>query len=239
MTTGKGDITVMTRHGKRIIKNVFLVPGLEKNPLSVPQIISSGYRVRFQDKRCIIQDANGKEIMNIEMTNKSFKIKLSSVEEEAMTANVQTEETWHKRLGHVSNKRLQQMQDKDLVNGLPRFKVTKEACKVCNLGKQSRKSFPKESQTKTREKLEIVHTDVCGPMQHQSIDGSRYYVLFLDDYTHMCWVYFLKQKSETFGTFKKFKALVEKQSNCSIKTLRFDEGGKFTSREFNQFCEEK
>jgi precorrin-6B methylase 1 len=47
MTAGKGDITVMTRHGKRIIKNVFLVPGLEKNLLSVPQIISSGYRVLF------------------------------------------------------------------------------------------------------------------------------------------------------------------------------------------------
>jgi len=76
-------------------------------------------------------------------------------------------------------------------------------------------------------------------MKHQSIDGSRYYVLFLDDYTLMCWVYFLKQKSETFGTFKKFKALVEKQSNCSIKTLRSDGGGKFTSREFNQFCEEE
>ncbi|XP_010436687.1 PREDICTED: uncharacterized protein LOC104720492 [Camelina sativa] len=105
MTAGKGDITVMTSHGKKIIKNVFLVPGLEKNLLSVPQIISSVYQVRFQDKRCIIQDANGKEIMDIQMTNKSFKIKLSSVEEEAMTANAQMEETWHKRLGHVSSKR--------------------------------------------------------------------------------------------------------------------------------------
>ena len=44
----------------------------------------------------------------------------------------------------------------------------------------------KESQTNTKEKLEIVHTDVCGPMQHQSVDGSRYFLLFLDDHTHMC-----------------------------------------------------
>ncbi|CAA7014800.1 unnamed protein product [Microthlaspi erraticum] len=239
MTVGKGDITVMTNHGKRIIKNVFLVPGLEKNLLSVPQIFSSGYQVRFEDKRCIIHDANGKKIMDIGMTNKSFKIKLSSVEEEAMTANVHMEETWHKRLGHVGKRRLQEMQDKDLVKGLPSFKVEKEACKACNLGKQSRKSFPKESQTKTKEKLEIVHTDVCGPMQNQSIDGSRYYVLFLDDYTHMCWVYFLKQKSETFLKFKKFKAMVEKQSGCVIKTLRSDGGGEFTSHEFNRFCEEE
>ncbi|XP_013626727.1 PREDICTED: uncharacterized protein LOC106332773 [Brassica oleracea var. oleracea] len=57
MTAGKGDITVMTKGGKRTIRNVFLVPGLAKNLLSVPQIVSSGYRVSFQEKRCIIDDA--------------------------------------------------------------------------------------------------------------------------------------------------------------------------------------
>ncbi|XP_033145473.1 uncharacterized protein LOC103839411 isoform X1 [Brassica rapa] len=241
MTAGKGDITVMTKGGKKTIRNVFLVPGLAKNLLSVPQIVSSGYRVSFQEKRCIIDDAKGRRIMDIPMTHKSYRIRMSSAQvEEAMSASEQGKmETWHKRLGHVGDKRLQQMQDKDLVKGLPKFKVKKEACEACRLGKQSRKSFPKESQTKTREKLEIVHTDVCGPMQHQSVDGSRYFLLFLDDHTHMCWVYFMKQKSETFSLFKKFKAMVEKQSDCTIKTLRSDGGGEFTSREFNRFCEEE
>ncbi|CAA7051764.1 unnamed protein product [Microthlaspi erraticum] len=131
------------------------------------------------------------------------------------------------------------MQEKDLVKGLPKFVVQKESCGACNLGKQSRKSFPKESQTKTRERLEIVHTDVCGPMQHKSLDGSRYFLLFLDDFTHMCWVYFLKQKSDTFSTFKKAKAMIEKQSGCSIKILRSDGGGEFTSKEFTKFYEDE
>ncbi|CAA7051765.1 unnamed protein product [Microthlaspi erraticum] len=87
MTAGKGDITVMTKHGKRVIRNVFLVPGLEKHLLSVPQIISSGYQVCFREKSCIILDAKDKKIVEIPMTNKSFRIKLSSVEEEAMQAS--------------------------------------------------------------------------------------------------------------------------------------------------------
>ncbi|CAA7026159.1 unnamed protein product [Microthlaspi erraticum] len=91
MTAGKGDITVMTSCGKKTIKNVFLVPGLEKNLLSVPQIISSGYQIYFQNKKCIIPDAYGKKTMEIPMTHKSFRIKMSYVFEEAMNANKQEE----------------------------------------------------------------------------------------------------------------------------------------------------
>ena len=64
------------------------------------------------------------------------------------------------------------------------------------------------------------------------------FLLFIDDYSRMSWVFFLKHKSETFENFKKFKALVEKQSGCSIKTLRSDRGGEFNFNEFNIFCEE-
>ena len=86
--------------------------------------------------------------------------------------------------------------------------------------------------------LEIVHTDVCGPISVESFGGSRYFLLFINDYNRMSWVFFLKHKSKTFENFKKFKALVEKQSECSVKTLRSDRGGDFNSNEFNIFCEE-
>lgn len=134
---------------------------------------------------------------------------------------------------------MQKIEDKDLVKGLPKFKVKKKMCEVCNLGKQPCKSFPTKSQTKTKKKLKIVHTVVCGQMQHQSLDESRYFILFLDDYTHMYWVYFLNQKSEYFSLFKKFKDMVEKQSDCTIKTLRSDGGGEFTLQKFNKFWKKK
>ncbi|CAA7062303.1 unnamed protein product [Microthlaspi erraticum] len=133
-------------------------------------------------------------------------------------------------------KKLKTQNQAKMVNGLPSFKVNQEVCGACKRGKQARDAFPKESQTKTKEKLEIVHTDVCGPMQTMSLNGSRYFLLFVDDYSHVCWTYFLKNKSEAFGVFKMYKAMVETQSGSKIKVLRSDGGGEFTSSEFNEFC---
>ena len=83
-----------------------------------------------------------------------------------------------------------------------------------------------------------MHTDVYGPMSVESMGGSQYFLLFTNDYSRMSWIYFLKFKSQTFENFKKFKALVEKQSGCSIKNLCSDRGGEFTSNKFIVFCEQ-
>ena len=88
------------------------------------------------------------------------------------------------------------------------------------------------------EKLQLIHTDVCGPMKTPSLNGSKYFILFIDNYTRMCWVYFTKQKSEVAGVFQNFKALVENQANCSIKMLRSDNGTEYTSDKFDRFCVE-
>ena len=110
-------------------------------------------------------------------------------------------------------------------------------CEGCVYGKQRRPPFPVGKAWRAVNCLELVHADLCGPMSVESLGGSRYFLLFTDDYSRMSWVYFLKYKSETFENFKKFKSLVEKQSGCQIKTLRTDRGGEFTSKEFNNFCE--
>jgi len=85
----------------------------------------------------------------------------------------------------------------------------------------------------------MVHTDICGPITPYSISKNRYFLFFIVDFSRKTWVYFLKEKSEAFCIFKKFKAYVEKQSGNSIKTLRSDRGGEFTSSEFNNFCTER
>ena len=73
-------------------------------------------------------------------------------------------------------------------------------------------------------------------MKTPSLGSQRYFLIFIDDFSRMTWVYFLKQKSEAFATFKKFKALVEKQKGCSIKTIRSDRGGEYTSQKFEEYC---
>ena len=66
--------------------------------------------------------------------------------------------------------------------------------------------------------------------------GNRYFLTFIDDCSRMTWVYFLRQKSDVFIGFKKFQAMVERQSYLKIKKLRSDRGGEYTSNEFGDFC---
>jgi transposase InsO family protein len=95
----------------------------------------------------------------------------------------------------------------------------------------------KSKECSTSRPLELVHTDLCGPTRTPTLQGERYFMLFIDDYTRMVWVSFLKEKSEALDTFKSFKALVENESDLRIKCLRSDRGGEFTSNDFNEFCE--
>ena len=131
---------------------------------------------------------------------------------------------------------LKLLAQKEMVKGLPPIDQSDQLCEGCLVGKQFRKSFPKESFTRASEPLQLVHTDVCGPIKPSSFGKNRYFLLFIDDFSRKTWVYFLKEKSEVFSVFKKFKALVEKQSGYEIKALRSDRGDEFTSNEFNESC---
>ncbi|KAH9735937.1 hypothetical protein KPL71_017913 [Citrus sinensis] len=145
--------------------------------------------------------------------------------------------TWHLRYGHLNFGGLELLFKKNMVKGLPYINHPDKLCEGCLLGKQFRKSFPKESNSRAQKPLELIHTDVCGPFKPNSLGKSNYFLLFIDDFSRKTWVYFLKQKSEVFEAFKKFKAAVEKESGYQIKAMRSDRGEEFTSKEFLEFCE--
>ena len=111
-----------------------------------------------------------------------------------------------------------------MVVGLPEIKAVKEVCEHCVLGKQCREAFTREAPTRASTPLELIHSDICGPMQTVTKAGNRYFLTFIDDCTRMCWVYFLRYKSEVFSVFKKFKTTVELQSGYKLKKLRSDRG---------------
>ena len=120
-----------------------------------------------------------------------------------VVANV---DIWHKFIGHVNEQRLRSMQSKQIVAGLPKFKVDgmHKVCAACQFGKQSRGSFPHERNV-CKKPLEGIHTNVWGPTKTRSLARRSYYVTFIDDYSRKVWVDFMKAKSEVFDHFKRFK----------------------------------
>jgi transposase InsO family protein len=101
-----------------------------------------------------------------------------------------------------------------------------------------RTSFPKDEATRPSKLLELVHSDVCGPMKTTSHGGAQYFVTFIDDFSRKTHVYLLKAKGKVFDTFKAYKALVENQTGMKIKTLRFNNKGEFVSQKFDNFLDE-
>ena len=99
-------------------------------------------------------------------------------------------------------------------------------------------SFKRKTYT-FKEVLELFHTGLCGPIEVKSYKGDKYIMLFVDDYSRMMTVISLKKRSDAFQMFKWYQARVEKETGKSLKYLRLDGGGDFTSKEFEKFCNNK
>jgi len=87
--------------------------------------------------------------------------------------------------------------------------------------------------------LERIHTNVCGPFSVASTTKHKYYVIFVDDFSRKCWIFFMQKKSETYLKFYEFKALVEKELGKKVKAPRSNNGGEFISGKFKDFCSAK
>ncbi|KAL8104982.1 hypothetical protein AgCh_028950 [Apium graveolens] len=233
---GMGDINIRTSFGTSwTLKDVRYIPGLKKMLLSVGQLDKEGYRVTFGDGQWKLIKGN-LVIARGEKNGTLYIVEQSSYEANAVADEIESSTLWHKRLGHMSEKGMKLLTSKGKIPELKNVEVG--LCEPCVLGKQKRVTFAKSGRTPKAKKLELVHTDVYGPTIVASLGGSRYYVTFIDDSTRKAWVYFLKNKSDVFATFKKWKTEVENQTGLKVKSLMSDNGGEYSSDEFKSYCAE-
>ena len=111
-------------------------------------------------------------------------------------------------------------------------------CSGCVLGKHHQDSFEKHASWHALAPLQLVHSDLCGPLLVVSFSGYKYFLTFIDDFSICTWVYFLKLKSEVFNMFLAFKAFIEKQSGHQVLKLRSDNSGEYVNNKFINFCTE-
>jgi hypothetical protein len=127
------------------------------------------------------------------------------------------------------------MRNKGMVEGFPKCKLEVIFCEHFIYGKQNWARFPSGA-TKEKEILELVHSDVFGPITIPSLGGCSYYVSFIDDFSMNTWIYFLRKKSKVFNKFKEFKSLMEYKTVKKIKVLRIENGGELCGKDFKHFC---
>lgn len=226
-----GDVRLTVMNGKSIesvlIQNVQYVPKICANLLSVSQMMRQGHIVKFEHNKCEIFDKSKTVIATATMHNNMFKLDRAPVSQcySANTDNHSNNILWHRRFGHASHDKIRKLST-ELADGIVLApKVQADPCEICLKGKQSRKPFREGSRAKGL--LGIIHSDLCGPLQVASLGGAVYFQLFIDDFSRMTFVYFLKKKSEATDCFINFKQFVENQTDKKIKIFRSDNGGEF------------
>lgn len=236
---GSGNIEIFTLTRDKQVKpntmyDVLHVPGLKANLFSVRSAAEKHLIVQFGHSRCWLKNKSGKLRATGTLYNKLYYLDTINSAYHAASPASNTD-LWHQRLGHAGIQCIKSAHQNRLVIGADLSNVHVGVCEPCIKGKMTRKPFDKHVGIKSSRPLELVHTDVCGPMQTKSIGGSTYFVSFIDDFSRYSYVYFMNEKSEVFARFKEFQALVENQTGLSISTLRSDNGGEYKNNNLEQY----
>ena len=244
---GKGEVHLSINQTRRMsIPNVHYVLGITKNLLSVSEATTNGTIIEFHSNCAIIKHKlpNGEMLItSCPKLGRLYPLQMmeeTQIEAHTTLGNIITNTTllWHYRLGHLNPKSMKTIQTHKLSEGVPTTPFRHlPLCEGCIFGKQSRQPFP-HSASQTERRLQLVHSDLCGPMPTTSLNGNKYFISFIDDHTRFTIIYFLKAKSEAFNAFKTYKVYMENQCQSKINTIRTDNGGEYFSHEWIKFCQE-
>lgn len=224
---GRGRIILEFTSGKDLVlNNVLHVPTIRRNLISGSILLSVGYRIVMESNKVVISKNNvfiGKGYVSERLIKLNVSSNIMNRKVSPTVLNIENSSIWHERLGHVNYVTIQRMINKGL---LPNHNI-KERYK-CEISKKSFSNITRYSSL-----LDLIHSDVCDNGKVLTRGGRRYFITIKDDYSKYCYVYLLKTKDEVLGCFKTYKAEVEKQTNKSIKIIRFDRGGEYMDNDFN------
>ena len=248
---GTGDIvmSMMTPSGtkKGVLTSVWHIPKLSRNLFSVGRFTKDVAPVTFDNNGCAVLLKGAKWTIGTRAGKGLFKLNMTPVPVETVNMASATQDSavsksylWHLRLGHIGYGGLEAIVKKNLADGLDIGSVKQwELCGGCALGKQTRVQFQSATTDRAKTLLEVVHSDVCGPMRTSTFGGMKYFVTFVDDKSRHCAVYLMRNKSEVYDKFVQFVKLAENQTDSRIKVLRSDNGGEYKSTKFVKFCADR
>ncbi|GKC77691.1 retrovirus-related pol polyprotein from transposon TNT 1-94 [Tanacetum coccineum] len=216
---GYGDYQI----GNVTISRVYYVEGLGHNLFSVGQFCDSNLEVAFCQHTCFIRNLEGVDLLTGSRGNNLHTLSLRDMIVSSLIcllskASKTKSWLWHRRL--------------------PKLKFEKDhLCSACAMGKSKKKPHKPKSKDTNQEKLYLLHMDLCGPMRVASVNGKKYILVIVDDYSRFTWVKFLRSKDEALDFIIKFLKMIQVRLKVTVRRIRTDNGTEFVNQTLREYYE--
>nr|GEW52071.1 retrovirus-related Pol polyprotein from transposon TNT 1-94 [Tanacetum cinerariifolium] len=201
--------------------------------------------VAFRISTCFVRDLQGNNLLT---GNKGFDLYTISLPESTsltplcLMAKASPTQAWlwHRTLSHLNFDYINLLLKKDVVIGLPKLKYVKDQlCSSCEVSKAKRSSFKSKAVPSSKGRLNLLHMDLCGPMRVASINGNKYILVIVDEYSIYTWTMFLRSKDETPEVLKEFLTMIQRNFQVSVITVQTDRGTEFLNKTLHAFFKEE
>ncbi|KAK1618838.1 hypothetical protein QYE76_024355 [Lolium multiflorum] len=227
------------------LETVMLVEHLGYNLLSIYHLADAGYNSYFTKYYVqVFRSDNLKLVLVGFVENNLYVVDLSKESPSFSTCLMAAKHDegwlWHRRLGHVNMRNLKQLLKGEHIVGLTGVSFEKDrVCSACVAGKQLKKKHPIKSIVTTSRPLELLHLDLFGPSHYDTLGGSKYGLVIVDDYSRYSWVFLLKSKDETHREFITFAKKAQRMYESEIKAIRTDNGTEFKNYTMQEFVDDE
>ncbi|GJZ88640.1 retrovirus-related pol polyprotein from transposon TNT 1-94 [Tanacetum coccineum] len=238
---GYGDLV----QGNIMINRVYYVEGLNHNLFLVGQFCDADLEVAFWKSTCFVRDLQGDDLLAGNCGSDLYTISLQETTSSTpicLMAKASPTQTWlwHQRLSYLNFDYINLLLKKDVVIGLPNMKYVKDQlCSSCEVSKAKRSSFKTKIVPSLKGRLNLLHIDLCGPMRVASINGKKYILVIVDDYSRYTWTLFLRSKDETLEVLKDFLTMIQRNLQALVISVRTDKGTEFLNKTLNAFFKEE
>ncbi|GJX26272.1 retrovirus-related pol polyprotein from transposon TNT 1-94 [Tanacetum coccineum] len=237
---GYGDVVI----GSIMIKKVYYVEGLEQNLFSVRQFCNKGLEVAFRKSTCFVRNKDGVDLLTGNRSLNLYTIALNEIASNSSTcllakASSSQSWLWHQRLSHLNFATINNLVKNNLVRGLPKMKFEKDhLCSACEQGKIHQKHHKSKMAFALNTPLYLLHMDLYGPMRVESINGKRYVLVVVDDYSRYTWVFFLCSKDKASEVIISFIKKTQVNLQLQVQRVRTDNGTEFKNKTLAKFFDE-
>nr|GEW71200.1 retrovirus-related Pol polyprotein from transposon TNT 1-94 [Tanacetum cinerariifolium] len=237
---GYGDCKI----GNVTISRIDFMEGLGHNLFSVGQFCDSYLEVAFCQHTCFIRNLDGVYLLTGSRGNNLYTLSLKDMMASSpicllSKASKTKSWLWHRHLSHMNFGTINHLARLGLVRGLSKLKFKKDhLCSACAMGKSKKKSHKTKSEDTNQEKLYLLHMDLYRPMCVESINGKKYILVIIDDYSRFTWVKCLRSKDEAPDFIIKFLKMIQVQLKVSVRRIQTDNGTEFVNQTLREYYEQ-